>query len=435
MLPNRRPSAAAWAFLLALLGYGAAAGGGAGLAWDGSWSLWRTLADGGRPFIAHGRWADGWPLWIVGKTAAVWPGVTPRALAVLYGGLLVAIPLGALGVCLGVLRGRWEGLRVWPVLGIVLAPLPGQWCVMSEATLVVQVGWALWALLATGVAGPAVNVGVALLAGEMFGLHPTAAVGFALAVALCWRTGRRRAAGGFAGLAVLRVAVSWVEATPYERAEVSAAKVFLQAQAALVGLPLALWAGMFALGAVVVARARGRLSDHLARAAVWTFGGATVLTGVAWAGEAWRWGGALDYRRFVWPAELPLLVMAGWHWRRLARGESTGSLTASRMVLPWAAGICAVTLVTQALVWRGLLGRFEAELTRAGNGRFVTRAELPFLHGTALDHWTACPLSLLLGNNLPGTAVFVRDRRDVLRDGAAVQVTPWDVLTLPPPRR
>lgn len=442
--------------MLAALGYGLAAWVGAALAWDGSWSLFRTLRDG-QPFVAHGRWADAPFLWLVLRISQACPTLEPLALARLYGFLLVAIPLGSLAVCWRTLRGRrWEPLRVWPALGILLAPLPGQWCVMSEATLAAQLGWPLLALAAVGGETSwrdqrAAVVGLTILAAWTWGLHPGAAVPYALAGAAAWaRHGPRRpwrgVAAGFGLLALARVVWTVVEATPYEREEVSLGRVLGQWRLAVWGWPLVMLVGVGGLAAVAFWQARGKATGFtVRRAAAAVFGLGTTLAGVVWASDPVRWGGALDYRRFVLPTQAPLYALAAWHWRRpLATDEGENQETpssAGHFILVWTAGACAATLAVQAFVWRGLVCRFDdalaARATAVTDGRvFVTRAQLPFLHGTALDHWSATPLSLLLRSHgqvgEAAGAVWVMRPEEILNGGGAVQVTPWDVLALPP---
>lgn len=427
-------------FFLAVAGYGAAVGTGAAMAWDGAWYLWRTVADG-RPFVAHGRWAN-WPALAVVLQTSRSGALGPWGLARVDGALLALVPLGSLAVCWRVWRERWEPLRVWAALGVLLVPLPGQWALMSEATLVAQLCWPLLALAGAGRKSGPTTCGLLACAGLMWNFHPSSAVGFAVtAGALAWLR-RRALAMSFGGLALARVAWAVWEATPYERGEVSAARVWAQWQTAVWGLPLVMLTGTGLLAVTVSRQLQGRLGGTRARAWLTGIGVVTGVAGAGWAADATRWGGLLEFRRWVLPAELPLLALAGWHGRRLARGPAADgeALVTARLAARWAAGIFALTLAVQSGAWAGLLARWlerirqplTPDATATGGRGFLAADELPFLPGTALAHWSACPLGLWLENGRP-RRVFVLRRGDVRENGAAVQVTPWDALTLPAP--
>ena len=434
---------------LAAAGYAAAAFNLAALSWDGSWYLFRSLQDRA-PFIPHGRYATYPILWVLVRAARICS--DPRALGVGYGFMLALFPLVALGVSWAYLRGEQRApLRIWPTLGILLAPLPGQLCLLSEATLAAQLLWPVLAILTAGPPGLAGSFWLAGLSAALWFLHPTAAVVFGLAAACCagqaWgsqppgsRRGDWRRAAAFAALAVGKVLVTFFSVTEYERIQMSGGEVLAQLAASLAGWPLVLLLLTYLLGALVRLEAAA-VHPRLGRGAAWAVCVLMMGAGLLWVRDPVRWQGLLDYRRFVLPAVLPLIVLAARHRRILARApaatDARTPASASANILPpmptarWtltvAAAVFALVLSAQSLVWRNLIERFADSLAQHADsrGRFVAADELPFTHGTVLRHWTAAPLSILLQGRRPAT-VFVLRREDVQAGG--VRVNPWEQI-------
>ena len=77
-------------------------------------------------------------------------GAAERFNVVLHGLLCAIPPLFSLAVCLRMLRGVFAPLRFWIVLGILLAPLPGQIVFVSENNSVLQLAWVCLAFVWCG---------------------------------------------------------------------------------------------------------------------------------------------------------------------------------------------------------------------------------------------------------------------------------------------
>lgn len=424
--------------LLATAGYAVAAWKLAALSWDGSWYLFRSLQDQA-PFTPHERYGTYPVLWLVVQASKIIS--DPGWLGMFYGWLLALFPLGSLALSWHYLRGeRLEPLRIWPTLGILLTPLPGQLCLMSEATLAAQLMWPLLAILVAGRRGRWSRVWLTLLAVCLGFLHPTAVPIFALAALVsgwqAWRQpGRDREARAwavlFGGLAVGEFGLASFTVSAYERSQMSRAEVWQQAQNSVPGFPLMLLLLVYALGFLTVVAAAGKnrrwLTSDFSRWLGAVLCAAMIVGGVRWAAEAAAWRGGLDYRRFVLPAALPLVGLAYWHYQRLARPADAPPRLRGGALTPIAAVFCLI-LVTNALAWRSLLERLARELDRGPWApRFVLADELPFTRQTNLRHWAACPLSILLQGRRPG-AIFVLRAQDV--QAHSVRVDPWEEIAL-----
>jgi hypothetical protein len=382
------------------------------LAWDGSGYLFNSV-QAGTAIVPHHRFSN-LPM-MMALVAASHHVTDPLWLGVGYGLLLALTPVLSLAACLTLLRGPGlTELRVWPVLGILLGTLPGEICLMSEASLAVQAFWPLAAFAAAGL--PKRGVGwMIVLVPYLFFLHPTAAVMFGIASALClglalWQRERFRIgvawAGGFAVLAAIRLAYSILTASSYERGELGWRPNYDAFMGAIVGWPIGLLLGLYIAALACLACGLGRFDGR--RAGRWLVGaGAGIaLIGWWWAIEPERWNGALSYRRFVLLCAMPLVGMAALHWAALRR-RAAGS--ASR--LPWAPVFftlvfCGVYAV-QSWTWRCDIKRFQAAL-RDAPGPFITAAELPWLRHTALDHWSASMLSILAQGRQPRTVFTLK---------------------------
>ena len=137
--------------LMAAIAYLIAARCLVALTWDGSGYLFNSLQDGA-PYISHYRFSNYPLLWALVE-AGRWTS-DARLLGMLYGVLLAVTPMAALVLSLSFLRGqRLEPLRIWPVIGILLGTLPGEICLMSEASLAVQAFWPILAFFFAGAPG------------------------------------------------------------------------------------------------------------------------------------------------------------------------------------------------------------------------------------------------------------------------------------------
>ncbi len=369
------------------------------LVWDGSGYLFNALQDGS-PRISHHRYSNYPVLWVMVE-ASRWI-QEPRALAVIYGLLLAITPIGALAICFYYLRGGLARLRLWPVLGILVAALPGQICVMSEATLVVQAFWPVLAILAAGLPGRGM-VWLAALTPYLFFLHPLSAPLFGLAAVVAgwfgWSSGRKRE-WAWSGIFLLmvggRVMFSVVTATPYERGEFALQPNIDAAMGSLHGWPSVMLAALFVMAWASLGTSFGLLPEKRGRQ--WFHWAAVGLAaaGCLWAVSPDLWAGALGYRRFVLLFSLPLFAGAMLNWWGLEQSSVRGSVGGGM----WPAVAFSLVLTVQAVTWRVGLEEF-ADGLRSAPGRVVSKVDVPWIDQRPLDHWGTSFIAIFLQGRDP----------------------------------
>lgn len=378
-----------------ILAYGVAAWCLAALTWDGAGYVFNTLQSGA-PVISHHRFTN-WPS-LAAVAAAGSLTDNARALGVLYGGLVSLTPLLSLALGLHFLREpRLRPLRSWLVLGILWGALPGEICLMSEASLAVQVFWAILAFVAAGMPASAV-AWMLLLIPWLFFLHPTAAVMFGIAAILCfgmgWKTRNRRSAlwgVAFAVLAAMRAGFSAATITPYERAEFGFQPNWDAFLGSIWGWPIGLLIFLYlfaATGLLDTMRPGGAKIRRFGLVSAAAF----LAVGLWWAADSTLWAGAIGYRRFVLVCALPLVAMAVVHWTAIRLGNAS-ALPPTTAVL--VAVIFAAIYIVQCLAWRADVRRFEGTLVTS-DAPFITLESDPWMKRRALDHWGSSMLSAIL---------------------------------------
>ena len=403
------------AWSLAAAGFVLAAFCLASLTWDGSYYLLRSLQDG-VPMVPHRRWVN-WAL----LQPVLWArpvANAPVELAVIHGLMCSLLPLWSLAACLLMLRGEYARLRFWAVLGILLAPLPGQILLVGEVTPTLQLGWVCLAFAWRG-CPPRWALAIAFAAFAMWGLHPVAAPLFFYAAATSASLGfavrephtRRRfwtwaALFGLAGLA--KAAETLLLASEYERANLHGAAWISECATGLLLTPLA------ALIPVLI-EAVCSFGDSLraettpvppSRRSTLLWGAAFAL-GIAYTVYPGGWTGALCYRKFGILFATPLVLLGGAEaWRRW-RGGVSGSLPARSLWRP--ALLFALMMGGMSFSWKFLCDSLREHLA-AHRGPVQMQAELPQIEReSALNHWSTTSLSLILQGWNPGK-VHVWDR-------------------------
>lgn len=347
-----------------------------------------------------------------------------RAAAIVYGLLLACVPLGSLLLSFRLLSDpEWKALRIWPLFGILLGALPGEICLVSEASLAVQVGWVLVAFVLAGFPRWGVPwVGIASV--FLFFLHPTAAAifgGVALLiglVAVVLPKVRKSAAiwaPVFVAVGVARLVFSVMTASPYERGEFGWEANWGAALGAFTGSPgvMCLFIAVAAVGCFFVGSyRRWKVAKPLIMAG---FSGVLVV-GCQWALSAQLWAGAIGYRRFVFLCSLPLVAMAFVHWVRLRRRLDRDGGELARWTLVAIAWVFSIVFGVQVAVWRGEAARLESAL-RGTQEKVITLEEVPWVRKTALDHWGATMMSVVIQGREP-KAIFLLDRGSLRGDHA-----------------
>lgn len=428
MTPSRSRSAAT--FIPVIAAYAIASWCLAALAWDGAGYLFNSLQEN-HAVISHHRYSN-FPILLAVVEAGQFTD-NARALGVLYGLVLSLTPVGSLLLSFHFLqKPPLDELRVWFALGILWGALPGEICLMSEASLAVQAFWPIVAFIAAGCPLSA-SGWLLILVPYIFFLHPTAALMFGMASAFCVGlavANRERRPTGirwgvvFASLAALRFGYAMMTATPYEKAELAFETNRLAAVGAIWRWPTGLLLAFYAFGGALLASAAGKLSPALARR-IWIASGAVFLgIGIWWASDSKLWAGAISYRRFVFLCSLPIAAMVAMHWLLLKwkRGVPLPEWTTVFVAL-----VFAVIYIEQSLSWRSDIVRLEKALA-SSREPFVTLETEPWMKHRALDHWGTTMLSAILQGRKP--RVLYAESRNHIRDGN-VQMFPngWLVMS------
>ena len=378
------------AWSLAAAGFVVAAFCLASLTWDGSYYLLKSLQDGA-PIMPHRRWVN-WAL----LQPVLWArpvASAPVELAVLHGLMCSLLPLWSLAACLLMLRGAFARLRFWAVLGILIAPLPGQILLVGEVTPALQLGWVCLAFVWRGCPWRW-GLPVAFSAVAMWGLHPVAAPLFfyaaATAAALGFAVAEHRSRfwtwAALFGLASLgKAAETLLLASDYERANLHGAAWVSECATGLLMTPFA------ALIPVLIEAACSFRDSAPSRRSTLLWGAAFAF-GIAYTVYPGGWTGALCYRKFGILFATPLALMAGveaWrHWR------GSGDLPARSLLRP--ALLFAVMMVGMSFSWKYLC-RSLLEHLATHRSPVQMQTDLPQLErDSALNHWSTTSLSLVL---------------------------------------
>lgn len=395
--------------VLACAGLAAVVAAGGVLAWDGGFYFFLTLQEA-RPITMHHR-VGLWPMTRLLLAGSEFTENVPQ-LAVLFGSALALVPLLALAASLASLKGDKAWLRIWPVLGILIAPLPSQVCLVAESAMAMQLFWAAWAALAGGTRLWRLAV-VAVVATWMFTLHPVAGPLLLLLagtlVYFWWKMRSRLAALTAAVLAAAgcwRILLLLLEPA-YERDQALAEGTWRLAWDNLAGFPLLLSLAMLAQA---VALFRPGVWPVRVSLALWLV---AVPAGLLWALDPARWAWSLNFRFALFPLTALLALVACAHIRR----------PGSRSSLALPAIVFATVLCAQALTWHRLVADLRAELQGAP-GLLLQPA---WTASTPLDHWTLPVLAVVVQGREPSTLV-VRDAEDLT--GAGVRLTKTETLRL-----
>jgi hypothetical protein len=389
------------------------------LTWDGAGYVFNTIQRG-HAAVPNSRYSD-YPLLAVVALFSFLINDS-RWLACIYGLVLAVLPLGSLLLSFHFLSGpQRKGLRVWPVLGILLSVLPGQAFLVAEAIPVAQVSWAVWAIAAADISISSF-VWLGMLSLFLFFLHPSSALAYAvtggLFVGKAWVvTNQRRSnvwlGAIFLGLAAVRLWYALATANSYERGEESFSQNYLAFRDALPSLRML--PVVYLLGLTVLGGVTRRIPK---RYLIWLEGlmlAVLLVYGVAWAADPKVWVSAFTFRRFVFVGTLPLVVMGGWHWRyeQASRADESLGLSDHRLnwILAGSAAVFFMVFATQSFSWRQELSRFEADLDRCDKP-VATIDDLPWIAHSPLHHWASTQLSCVVQGKKVKT-VFALDPQSV----------------------
>ena len=382
------------------------------LTWDGSYYLLQTIQSG-TPFIPHRRWFD----WVL-EMPVVWarPFVhSPTDLAVIQSLACSLLPLFSLAACLGMLREEWNRLRIWPVIGILLVPLPGMLPSVGEVTPSLQLAWVLLAFTWRGC--PAKwSPAAALALAAMATLHPvTGPLCFLLAAitaTFAWaepdkKNHRMVAWAVIFGLVALgKCLETALFASPYERDNMQSAVWIEELRTGLRYSPF------IALIPVLIERAwaffcscrkESSAPPYRLQRALWAI---SFALGAVYTLDAVAWASSLNYRKFGILVETPVLLMASmeaWRQRRIIKSDAQGLSPHTPQFIPLIcpALLFALIFCGMALTWRNLCNSLVTQLaTLPGPVMYYENLPKPDCY-SALNHWSATSLSLILQGAQP----------------------------------
>ncbi len=411
------------AWLVAAAAFVAAAFCMVSLTWDGSYFMVRTLQEG-MPTIAAHRWFH----WVLLEPVLWMRGVVhdPAGLSVVHGLTCSLPPLLSLAACMAMLRGEYARLRIWALAGILLAPLPGQFFLITEVTPAIQLAWILFAFAWRGCPARWAPAVVAA-SGAMATLHPAAAPLFlfaAISAAALGLAGDRAErprmfawSGVFAAAMIVKLCETMVHATPYEHESMSPAVWLAESRTGLRYSPFPALLPVFvdmSLFAWTLVRPGSRARKPWLSRALWA---ASFILGIDYAIDTGGWTASINYRKFALVVTAPFVLAAGFDAFRLRRtAHGGGSLPAAGISLICPALLFAMVLSLMSFSWLALCRTFTGQLA-AHPGRVMAYDDLPKPECySALNHWSTTSLSLVLQGWEP-RKVFIRDSRLQLSGG------------------
>jgi hypothetical protein len=394
---------------------------GAGLSYDGSYLLFRTL-ESGRPWVEHSRLTH-----VIFQLVPAAAGLLTHNLGLvvfLFSLSWATPPLLATAACWCLVRRRQPQAFVWCALGAALAALPSQICLISDMTIVQQAFWPLLAGLVAGVDRRSAWLVIP------FGLivafsHPVGIAVFGLLAAIALLKALRRpsertcalqwAAVCFAMAGVAAAYDAW-QADPYEKGLLSVGTLIGTWASSVRGAPLSavVWSWVAALAMAVEPRwLRRRWPMRLAPAVVTACALAAVgLTLVPWAWWPTRWVGAIGFRFYVLAAAAPFvlaMVEESLGSPEGAEGAApVASLSARRAWYATAvAAIVCATIAAQSLSWRDLCLRLEATMAASSQPcQSLDRPEYRWTGTNVMQHFSVTTTSMILQGSRPATIVM-----------------------------
>lgn len=406
------------------------------LAWDGSYYLFRLLADG-QSFNAHNRLIGVALQFPTGVAAAV--GAAPRAVEIIFGLSYAFVPAASLFACWWLARERRPEVFWWSAVGIAMLSFPGAAFMVNDATQAMYLAWPVVLWIGFGMPAAAAPVAWLAIVG-IFVAHPASIgllAGFAVGAATyaIIAPARRRVAVlwalAFAAASGVALARLIVGATDYEQYQASLDVLFRQL-GAIAGMPSVALICIAAGSLLVLVRRwvpSGAPRLVVGVIAVGALATAAVVA-TAWASEPSRWRFGLEYHAWIFILPVPFMA-AAFAEAALIPARTIARERVLRRIVAVIAGITLFgVLVMQSISWFGLTERLRSQL----NGPFgacVEHSSLEWVGPTALNHWGLTPLSLLLAGREPLSMVLASSPcvPDVIRNGVPIggfTLVPWD---------
>jgi hypothetical protein len=381
------------------LGLVAAAIGRLPLVWDGAWFFVHALDSGAATFLFRRA------IHLVLQAPAIAAGAITGdvgAASVAFSAAYVAVPLIALVVAWRIVRKDRPELIAWAALGISLVALPGQAFFISEGAIVAHLAWALILAAALGHVGRH-RLLVIVLTAVMALSHPFAGPTLAAIGVVAW-IARRRGMGddgrlvawSFLAVGIALTVVVLALRSTYEVEASSLGELAAKARASILDpsviAPVTAW--LIGVITFMPMRSRVRIGAILALLAL-----ATAIL-VPWALDPAEWASALRYRAWFVALAVPLFALAVVDVLRPAHWVDR------RVVLVGAPVVMSLVLVALAVGWTGLQTRLTASIAASAPG-CVTMADVAWVDGTPLDHWSITSLGLVLEGRDPTHLVLI----------------------------
>lgn len=398
-----------------------AAASGAVMSWDGSYQFF-AIVDSQDLFVGHNRMIGALPqiaVLILNRLAMDF-----SALQIAYGLFYVAIPFGALIASWWIVREIVPAMFVWVGFGLGVGTLVGQFFLVSEASIAIQLFWPITMGILTGLQRRHIPIVIALTI-ILFFTHPFSIILYALAAALALMigqrdTGHRRRmrlwALGFIVLSVLAALRFTMTKSSYESAQFSLDVMIETFDASLAGFPLiALTFGWLAALLTFVAPLAKRSKRLDLSPGLHVDGFICVITAgfflLIWAGDAYLWRSALDYRYWVLFASLPFFLLAALEGRR-GNQYSHFLMGAEwfhrQRILLLISVTFLLVLSAQSMSWVNLTRRLRQSIAQVPNICIKT-GSIEWINESAFNHWSITPYSLAIQGRTPTKVILEGD--------------------------
>jgi hypothetical protein len=137
-----------------------------------------------------------------------------------------------------------------------------------------------------------------------------------------------------------------------------------------------------------------------------------ILSGAAltlWAANPAYWRKCADYRFAAALVSLPFMIGASFEAMWPASAAETSLRGARSDALRTAGAIFLLVLSIQSLQWERMSQRLANELVNSGRG-CVPLSSLPWIQGTAMDHWGVIVYAADLQGKRPRTLLLPHDQ-------------------------
>ena len=391
---------------------------GAALAWDGSYHFFKLL-DLQRAFVAHNRLI----MYPTHSLTIFFSHYVDNLsiLQLVYGLAYCFVSLGSLALCWWIARRRSPSLFIWPALGISIGVLPGQFALVFESTMVVQLFWPVMMIVINRIQNRHAPL-LVLLAIVMVVAHPLSLPLLVMAVVLMF------VVGIFDKYARLKM---WLWAFVFIVLGLFAALHFLQTVDSyksewltinflvasfrnnLRGYSIAALMIVWVVALLVAARPMlVRLRQRvLAHAYVtWEFIGIATAAALffVWAVDPLRWSAELGYRHWVVAGSLPFIGLAALESLRQPitnLREAQAEWNHRSQIVLCAGVICLLTLSAQSVGWIQITQHLQGIIAQSPTA-CVPASSIEWLNRTPLNHFSLTTYSLVIQGRTPEKVVL-----------------------------